>query len=407
MNGMEWRQVPVGLDAQRWVTRTGCKNVLVVVHTVTTAQRIAHAVRLIESDRRVQVIYTAAPDVFGNGVAGLLRRLDALVVPWEQAKNLTFDLALAAAYGSIHELHAPLIVLPHGAGYNKLAVPSTVNGATAARGVYGLDQQSLLQGGKVVATAVVLSHDADMTVLGRQCPDALPVAEVAGDPCYDQMLASCERRAVYRRALGVSGSARLVVTASTWGQRSLFGQAADLHDRLLAELPADRYRVAALLHPNVWYGHGPRQVRAWLGGALRRGLAVVPPSSEWLGALIAADVVVADHGSTGVYGAAAGIPVILATFPDGDVAAGSAGALLAGAAPRLCLRQPLARQLDEAALGDQAALSARVSARLSSEPGRFGRNMRRLMYQILGLPQPPTIPAMPPADIPTLIQRGD
>ena len=45
VNGMEWRQVPVGPDAGRWITSTGCKTVLVVVHTVTMAQRLARCCR--------------------------------------------------------------------------------------------------------------------------------------------------------------------------------------------------------------------------------------------------------------------------------------------------------------------------------------------------------------------------
>ena len=76
MDDMEWRQVPVGLDAGRWITRTGCKTVLVVVHSVTTAQRLAGLLPLFESDQRVQVVFTAAPEVFSGGVARLLRRLD-------------------------------------------------------------------------------------------------------------------------------------------------------------------------------------------------------------------------------------------------------------------------------------------------------------------------------------------
>ena len=133
MSGMEWRQVPVGLEAERWITRTGCKTVLVVVHTVITGQRLADIVRLVESDLRVQVVFTAAPDVFSNGVTDLLRDLGGVVISWEQATRLTFDLALAAAYGSVHELHAPLIVLPHGAGYNKLA-PQGASSTPECRG---------------------------------------------------------------------------------------------------------------------------------------------------------------------------------------------------------------------------------------------------------------------------------
>lgn len=403
MAGTEWRQVPVGLDAEQWTTRTGCKTVLVVVHTVTTGQRLADVVRLLECDLRIQAIFTAAPDVFSNGVADLLRDLGGVVISWDQATRMVFDLALAAAYGSVRELHAPLIVLPHGAGYNKLAVRRSIGGAVAGRGVYGLDPQNLISGGSVVPTAIVLSHKADLAVLGRQCPEALPVAEVVGDPCYDRILVSYPRRALYRDALGAAGTQKLVVIASTWGSRSLFGQAIDLLDQMLAELSPDEYRIIALMHPNVWFGHGPRQVRAWLTSAVSRGLGLVPPSSDWPSALIAADVIVGDHGSVAVYGAAARTPVILTGFPRDDVSPESASALLAASAPRLRADRPLAAQLADAQASHHAQAFELVAARITSEPGRFSQNMRRLMYRVLRLSQPATIPAMPPAGIPALI----
>src|SRR5579862_1550045 len=101
MNSGEWRQVPVGPDAARWITRTGCKMVLVVVHTVTMGQRLINLLQLFEIDQRVQVVFTAAPHAFGNGVAKLLRRLDGMVIPWEQATRTTFDLAIAAGYSAV------------------------------------------------------------------------------------------------------------------------------------------------------------------------------------------------------------------------------------------------------------------------------------------------------------------
>jgi len=405
MNGMEWRQVPVGLDAERWITRTGCKKVLVAVHTVTSGQRLLEVVRLLESDLRIQVVYTAAPDVFSNGVSDLLRDLGGMVISWDQATRIPFDLALAAAYGSIHELHAPLIVVPHGAGYSKLAVRRGIGGAVAGRGVYGLDPQSIIRGGSVVPTAIVLSHQADLALLGRQCPDALPVAVVVGDPCYDRMLASHSRRASYRRALRVTDAHKLVVAVSTWGSRSLFGQAVSLLDRLLTELPQDEYRIATLMHPNVWFGHGPRQVRAWLTDAVDRGLRLVPPSSNWLGTLIAADLIVGDHGSVAVYGAAANVPVILSGFPGDDVSPASASALLAASVPHLRADVTIARQLADAQADYRAEVSDLVAARITSEPGRFNQNMRRVLYRVLELGQPPTIPAMPPAPVPSLVSQ--
>jgi hypothetical protein len=405
MDSTEWCQVPVGLDARRWISRIGCKTVLVIMHSMTTAQRLSGILPLFEEDDRVQVVFTAAPEVFSGGVAQLLRGLDGVSVPWAQATKTTFDLALAAGYEGIHELHAPLIVVPHGAGHSKLVVRRTADGAVAARGAYGLDQQNLVRGGRVVPAAIVLSHRDDLAVLGRQCPEALPVAEVAGDPCYDQIRVSRPHRAAYRDALGVPPDAHLVVTASTWGTASLFGQLSDLHDRLLAELPSDRYRVVALMHPNVWYGHGPRQVRAWRGSAMRRGLALVPPEAEWLGSILAADVVIGDTGSSAVYAAAAGVPLILGAFPDEDVVPGSAAAVLAAGAPRLRPERPIARQLSDGMAHHRAELSGSVAARVTSEPGRFNRNMRRLIYRMLGLSQPPSIPVTHPAELPSVIRR--
>jgi hypothetical protein len=405
VNGTEWRQVPVGPDGRQWITRTGCKTVLVVVHTVTMGQRLTKLLPLFETDQRVQVVFTAAPHAFGNGVAKLLRRLDGAVIPWEQAIETPFDLALAAGYPSVHEVRAPLVVVPHGAAYNKLVVRAEPAGVVATRGVYGLDQQHLVRDGRVVPAALVLSHQADLAVLGRQCPQALPSAKVVGDPCYDELAVSGPFRLAYRRSLGVAERKRLVVTASTWGAESLFGQHADLHDRMLAELPRDQYEVVALMHPNVWYGQGPRQVRSWLSSAMHRGLALLPPESEWLSALVAADIVIGDAGSSTVYASAAGVPVIIGTFSAEDVAPGSAAALLAAAALRFQLAQPIERQLATAVAGHSRELSALVAARITSAPGQFRRNMRRLIYRMLGLTQPSAILATPAAPRPWVIRQ--
>jgi hypothetical protein len=368
-------------------------------------QRLEKLLPLFEPDERVQVVFTAAPHAFGHGVAKFLRRLDGVSIPWRLATETAFDLALAAGYPAVHELRAPLIVVPHGAGHNKLVLRGAASQAVAARGVHGLDRQHLVQGARLLPDALVLSHRADLSVLGRQCPEALPVAEVIGDPCYDQLVVSKPLRAAYRRALGVADAARLVVTTSTWGTESLFGKLADVHDRLLADLPGDQYEVIALMHPNVWYGHGPRQVRAWLGGAMRRGLLLAPPEAEWLSVLTAADAVIGDAGSGSVYASAAGVPVMIGVFPDEDVAPGSAAALLAAAAPRLRLAQPIEHQVAAAMASHDGKLSSSVAARITSEPGQFGRNMRRLIYRLLGLAQPGSIPVTRAAQLPQIIRR--
>ncbi|MGP4026005.1 hypothetical protein [Actinomadura sp. 3N407] len=401
MSESQWRPVPIGPGAERWATRRECKTVLVVVHTVTSGQRVLEAARLLENDLRIRVVFTHAPDVFGDGVRDFLAGIGAAQVPWEQATRTEFDLALAASLQGLHEVHAPLIVMPHGAGHNKLVVRRRGR-AVGSRAAYDLDAQRLVHDGALVPTSIVLAHSEDLGHLGRSCPEAVPAAVVCGDPCYDVLVASLECRPSYQVALGAGDGRKLVVVTSTWGQKSLLGRRADLWSRLLAELPEDEFHVVALLHPNVWYGYGTWQVKTWLADCLRHGLSLVPPEADWRSVLAAADWVIGDHGSATAYAAVTGVPVLLGSFADADCQPGSAQSLLGAVAPRVSGRGSLRRQLLQAATGFDAGRHRDVVGRLTSEPGRFNRNMRQLMYRRLRLRVPASVPATLPAVPPYL-----
>ncbi|MZD04412.1 hypothetical protein GTW43_04860, partial [Streptomyces sp. SID5785] len=169
--------------------------------------------------------------------------------------------------------------------------------------MFGMSPEWLLaEDGTPVADALVLSHPEQDERLRGVCPEAAHTGIVAGDPCWDRLLAARPLRERYRRALGVPPGRRLVLLSSTWGPDALFGDGGDdvlpsLLPRLTSELPLDAYRCAAVLHPNVWHGHGPGQVRAWLDRARRAGLALIDPLHGWRQALLAADAVIGDHGS--------------------------------------------------------------------------------------------------------------
>lgn len=402
MSCIEGYRVPIGPDAPRWVTRRSRRTVLVIVHTVTSGQRLLDVVRLLAADLRIQVVFTAGPDVFNNGVDELLRRIDGVTLPWHLAVREKFDLAICAAYGGIENIHAPLVVIPHGAGYSKLVSRRLRGGAAAPRGLYGLSAQELVRDGAVIPSAIVLSHDAERRRLARTCPEALAVAEVVGDATHDRLVASACRCRIYRRALGVQDGRELVVVTSTWGPESLFGRHAGLLRRLLTELPRERYRLAALLHPNIWFGHGVWQIRSWLADCLRDELALVPPEADWRGALVAADHVLGDHGSTAVYGTVCGAPVTLVGDLEDGIDPQSAAGLLALTAPRLRLDHPLPAQLQRIAACHRPERHAAVVSRLTSAPGRFDRNMRRLLYRLLRLPQSLTLPIAHPVPPPYL-----
>ncbi|WP_217554427.1 hypothetical protein [Streptomyces sp. GbtcB6] len=402
-----WRHVPVRLDVERWATRRTRRRVLVVVHTVIAGQRLLDAVRLLDGDVRVQTFFTQAPDVFGNGVAEFLARVGGLILPWSQAVQTHFHLALAASHGSLHELHGPVIVLPHGAGHNKLT-PAARNGATVAqRGTYGLSRQRLVRDGTVVPEVIVLAHSEELARLGRECPEAVSAAEVVGDPCFDRIAASIPSRALYRDALGTTAGQRLVLACSTWGPDSLLGQGWDVLERLIAELPRDEFRVAALLHPHVWNAHGGWQVRAWLAGLARSGLTLVSPNGDWAGALVAADYIVGDHGSVSLYGAMTGVPVLMAGRADPDVDPGSPLAELMSFAPRLRRDRPLLPQIRRSSAAWRSHRYERVAARISSEPGRFSRKMRSLLYRKLRLRAPGAGTVTQPARLPLTVRYDE
>jgi hypothetical protein len=386
MISQEWVHVPVGINAEWLVTRGDCRTVLVVVHTMTSGQPLLDIVAQIESDRRIQVVFTHVQSAFSNGVTELLEQSGGVVIPWQQAVRERFDLALAAAYSGLPDLHAPTLVVGHGAAFGKYVSPVGDTGVLPAEpSVYGLDAQRLTRDGRLVVSALALSHHNQLEILRRQCPDALRVAVVAGDPCYDRLVVSVCERPSYREALGVGVDQELVVVTSTWGQDGLFGQHSELLSRLMSELPADRYRVAALLHPAVWACHGHRQVKAWLSDCVDAGLMLFEPHDDWRPPIIAADHVIGDHGSVTVYAAAIGRPVLCVDRPSGWVTAGgSPHELVSHTAPVLDQDQPLPGQLDSHATVPQQE----VARLLTSCPGRADGVLRRTMYRLIGIAEP-------------------
>jgi hypothetical protein len=399
----EWLPVPIGIGAERWITRAGCRTVLVVVHTVTSGQRLLDVVDYVESDPRIQTVFTIAPDTFRHGVPRFLHQLDALVLPWEQVVRERFDLALAAAHGGLPALHAPLMLMAHGAGHGKLTRPGPYGGPVLDQlPVYGLDAERLTRDGRVLASALLLALDGEREVLRRQCPSALGAAVVAGDPCFDRLVASLPERDRYRRALGVAAGQELVVVSSTWGHDGLFGSAPDLLPRLMDQLPPARFRVGALLHPAVWSAHGARQIRAWTRDCHTAGLMLLDPMEDWRAMLVAADYVVGDHGSVTAYAAAVGRPVLrLASASAPGIASGSAQELVLAGAARLDPARPLLPQLRAARPLDATA----IAGALTSRPGQANRLIRQAMYRILRLgapgrhrqPTPVPAPATRPA----------
>ncbi|MFI6010900.1 hypothetical protein ACIBAG_19130 [Streptomyces sp. NPDC051243] len=399
--GAGWIRVPVGDDAARWATRGRTRKVLLIVHNVTAATRLLDVLPLFHDDLRVQLLATCpGSSAFRAGIAELLADTGVPVVPWEQAIGTPVALAVSASFGGqLRAFSGVLAVLSHGAGYTKrLATPDTRHPTVGERRtrsdpVFGLSPEWLLdETGKPIVDALVLSHPEQYERLRTACPEAAPAAVLAGDPCWDRLLAARPFRERYRRALGVGRGQRLLVLNSTWNPESLFGDGdgddvlPSLLPRLTSEFPADEYRLAAVLHPNIWHGHGPGQLRAWLDRARRAGLALIDPLEGWRQALIAADAVIGDHGSVTYYAAALGTPVLLGAAPLAGLAPEAPVHAFVRTAPRLDPSLPLRPQIEQ--LLTRHRPSPEPADFVSSVPGEAATRLRHLFYDLIGIPEP-------------------
>ncbi|MEV5505322.1 hypothetical protein AB0L16_02455 [Streptomyces orinoci] len=337
--------------------------------------------QLLRPEDGIRVSYTVNPgSVFSEGLEDYLYDLGATVLSWREAKRRRFDLAVACAvHPSMRGLHAPLLVMPHGAGYNRLVTESTGDPSAPA----GLSRRELMHRGKVLPEIIGVSHRDQIARLAATCREAVPHARLIGDYCLDRIRASMPRRDLYRERMGVTGGQRLVLVNSTWSEHSLLGRHPDLPLRLVAALPADEFKVALVLHPNVWARHSRHRVYERLGKAMDAGLLVLPPEEGWRAAIVASDLVVGDHGSTSFYSAALRRVVLLAATGLDELDPASPAAAFGRTAPRLDPEGDLLAQLLDADGRHKPDDLAEVVERQLGGPGEGGQLLREIMYSFL------------------------
>ncbi|GGU19786.1 hypothetical protein [Actinomadura livida] len=357
MTGFEWRRALSGFDPGWWGRLGDRRTVLVVVGSPAPGQPALDVARLAGTDPRLRVLFAAAPGPSSAAVEVMLR--DAGAAPLRLSELADGDVGLVVTAHRIpgRPPGAPLIALPG-------TIPADVKHRPAP-------------------AVFTYAHHLDR-------PPGAEDGHVVGDSDHDRLVASLPLRDFYRRALGVVGRGLVVVALPTAGGTGPCTRcrSQDVVRRLLAELPPDLYHVLGVPEPGGDRCPGGPGVAA----LLRCGLGLLPPEADWRAALVAADWILGPPGPVTRYGTLTGAPVLITGPPPGDA--------LRLFSVRLAAHRPVRPQLAEAAARWRPERVRPVADRITSEPGRFDRNMRSLMYGLLRLPQPATIPAADPVSPP-------
>lgn len=384
---------------EHWMTLPG-ESVLIPAPHVPAVARLEDHVPLVEADHRVRCVYTVPDDGEDRpDAADFVRARGGVLLPYRQARRTTHGLVLAASTRRLEDVQGPVLLVPHGGGLGQYRP-----WRTAAEGelVTGLDPAQLLRKGRVRANRIALTHDRELDLLAEVCPQAVTHAVVAGDIAFDRLVTSAPYRDHYRQALGVADERKIILATVTWSPRSGFGANPAVFRHIVDAAQHDDALVVASLHPLIYSQHGVRQVRSWLSDAVKAGLVVLAPRTDWRGAVAAADYVMADYTSVAAFAAGFGAPVLRIPHGHQPLLPGSPTAVLAEHAPLWNAARPLLPQLHAAAEAQVRGLGDRITDLLTSRPGQAGKILRKEMYGLLGLSEPARAVPLSPAPIPRL-----
>ncbi|SEF37382.1 hypothetical protein SAMN05421837_113212 [Amycolatopsis pretoriensis] len=341
--------------------------VLVVVHSVASAERLYTAVRAIEEVPGLQVVFTRPPGPAEVPIGDFLATIGALTTPWERAVRERFDLVIAAAPAGAGRPNGALLLLPEVSVDGEIVDQHGRCCVTALTRL--LDRRSSL----TEPTLIGLPHLRAMTRLRAIAPQAGRHAVVVGDPGYDELSDACRNR------VRTVGGRKLGLVLSARGPESLLGRSPALLRRLASELPAREVRLVCRLDAEVWTRHGRRQLLAWAGRTVRERVEFLPPGHGWQELAAAADFIVGDHGHDTARAAATGKPLYLAN-PVPKPVAGSLGEAVADYGTILDPAFPLASQLRW-----KPRPTARIARRLTSAPGQSTSLLRRHCFRLMRL----------------------
>jgi hypothetical protein len=162
-----------------WATVPTSRHVLAVARTTTSVNRLLDVLPVFGDDTRIRISFTVDEgSAFSTGLADRLRTQGLRVISWADAVKTAFNLVLAASdHSDLHELTGPLMLLPHGAGFQKYSPHQRDE-----RDLSGLSRSALWHDQRPVPARIGLSHYDQQPLLASLGSDIVDRGVVIGDP---------------------------------------------------------------------------------------------------------------------------------------------------------------------------------------------------------------------------------
>ena len=360
----------------RLVRRRHPRRILLVAQNRLMATYLNEVGRAVKGDANLSFHLTVAPVYLsqdeGRALAG---DIGLPYVTCRRSRRMWWDLLIFADHCGDHPWHPsiPTIRVQHG-------LVSAKTFGTGEPYVYARRHNQ--RNGRAVYTRIFESSESHRTRMVRRYPELVGRVAVVGSLRADALLERSRSRDAIRREQGFRPADRVVILASTHGEKSLLEtMGVPLLDEAEALMRRSVWRFIVCAHPLIWR---EPSWEARLRALAARGFGVVEPNGNWIDALVAADCMIVDHTSLLAFFALLGRPIIPVPVPDHLLEPHNPVTKIRSLVPLLREPSGLEAALEEAWTRYPHHELSVISPEIVTYPGEARSRCRAELQQLLG-----------------------
>lgn len=253
-------------------------------------------------DRRIRPWFCfCSPHRFRKRNLAAIRKEKLRTIPVRIARHLKWDLILYPVHRRRFRADCKKIYIDHSMHMGKAA-----NGESYKYGRHTRDKNNNLTYDKIFAAS-----DHEKQLISKSHPQHYPTVKVVGSLLADSLLASVGRKEKILESLNFDAARKTIMIASSWGPHCF---AQNLGPKFIENLPAllEKYNVIFSIHQCNFLRKCSPQIdfTAVIRNARYANCRISSNNAESIDLLLAADLLITDHTSLGLYYLLLGRPII-------------------------------------------------------------------------------------------------